>query len=435
MAHINYTRQLRTRLSATIDQIMPLHMGGCNFAAFGGTSQQRVNAAVQALARYCGRCGILVLQNASDRDAASRLEQLLHQLPRSLPDTHHTFRNTPVRTLFWNNYDLLYGLDEDAICQLMFPGENLHSYAAQMNSTLQGLHAYLNIMRYQFQLNSTPFGAYPFNLNLLYQLSQMDYQVLKDRVLRYLPSSVRTPIQDVLSKNDVQKQVFLVVKQFANRFESFHLLPGDFGEHSRCSVFQSMQNREILCLRIPNSSSTLMDYIEAELNQLSNTGIPFLLLSAELDIINSPKLHSRFLRNPSPNSYMGIMAESMSAVASTDEQQRDIFSYYSQILVFQCATEELAEPFSKNCGNYKRKEQQENHALHWQPFHVFPTVGAGKMTVTSDERNIRPDELTNLGSGVLLMGKLYQPPERIFNVKHHRGSLNGLLLQSLPPGR
>lgn len=435
MAHINYTRQLRTRISATLEEIMPLSMGGCNFAVFGGTPQQRADAAVQALARYCGRCGILVLLNASDREPAGRLEQLLLQLPRSLPDTHRAFRNTPVRTLPWSGYDLLYGLDEAAICQLMFPRENIHGNTAMTNDALLGLQQYLNIMRYRFQLNSTPFGTYPFNLNLLYQLTSMPYPQLQSQVLSYLPQTVHDSVESVLGRDKVPQQVFSVVDGFAKRFQRFQVLPGDFGAHSRRSIFQSMCSREILCLRVPNSSQTLMDYIEAELTQLSEVGIPFMMLSAELDLINSPALHSRFLRKPSANSYMGILSESMSPVASGSAQQRQIFSHYQQVLVYQCATKDLAEPFSSNCGNYRRTEIQEHHGLHWQPFHLFPGYNTGDAIIKTDERNIRAEELTELGSGVLLMGKQYEPPVRIFNLKQNRGNLNGLFLQTLPPGR
>lgn len=435
MAHINYSRQLRVRMSATLEEIMPLSMGGCSFAVFGGTPQQRTDTAVQALARYCGRCGILVLLNASDREPASRLEQMLHQLPQSLPDTHRAFRNTPVRILPWSSYDLLYGLDEATICQLMFPGENIHGYAAHTNDALQGLQQYLKIMRCRFQLNSTPFGAYPFNLNLLHQLTSMSYPQLQSQVLSYLPQTIRNSVEGVLGRDKVPQQVFSVVDGFAKRFQRFQVLPGDFGSHSRRSIFQSMRNGEILCLRIPNSSQTLMDYIEAELTQLSEVGIPFMLLSAELDLVNSPLLHNRFLRKPSANSYMGILAESMSPVASSIEQQSQIFSHYQQILVYQCATKNLAEPFSSNCGNYRRKEIQEHHGLHWQPFHLFPGHDAGDAIIHTDERNIRAEELTELGGGVLLMGKQYDPPVRIFNLKRNRRNLNGLFLQTLPPGR
>lgn len=428
MEHISYTRQLRTRFAVTLDQIMPLQMGGCSFAAFGGTPQQRTDAAVQSLARYCGRCGILVLLNASDQELPGRMELLLRRLPQSLPDTHQAFRNVPVKMLSWRDYDLLYGLDEAAICQLMLTGENIHGYAGQKNSTLEGLQSYLEIMRYQFCRNSTPFGAYPFNLNLLYQLAQMPYPNLENQVLRYMPDPIRRPIHDVLSKSGVREEVFSLVRSFANRFKRFQVMQGDFSMHSRQSIIQSMRNREILCLRIPNSSSVLLDYIESELAQLSDTGVPFLLLSAELDLVNNTALQRRFLGKPLASSYMGILAESISSVAATEEQQRLLFSHYPQILVFQCATNELAEPFSKNCGSYRRQEVQRNHTRHWKPLQLFPTHGVGKVVVHEVERNVRTEELTKLGTGVLLMGKQYKPPELIAYVQNNRGNLNGLFV-------
>lgn len=435
MAHIDYSRQLQIRFSDTLERVMPLDMGGCNFAAFGGTLEQRADSAVQTAARYCGRCGIVVLLNESDGDNTGYLEQQLRRMPAALPDSHAAYRRTLVRPLAWSSYDLLYGLDENAITALMFPGENLQSFAMQTNSTLAGLQAYLAIIRSQFEQNSAAFGAYPFNLNLLHQITKMPYGQLERTVLNYLPDDVYYPVQKALSKDSVQINVHSLVNRFAENFRRFHYLPGDFGKHSRRSIVQAVSQREITCVRIPSSSEILMNYVEAELNQLSDTGVPYLLISSELNLTKNEALQERFLSKPSGNIYMGILAESMSSVVRSDDQQNLVFGNYPQILVFQCAADELAEPFSKNCGTYKRTEVHQTSARHWAPFHILPMVGSGEEKVWRDERNIRTEELTKLGNGVLLCGKLYTTPVKINNLRRKGGILDGIHMQQLPSGR
>jgi hypothetical protein len=178
----------------------------------------------------------------------------------------------------------------------------------------------------------------------------------------------------------------------------------------------------------------LLNYVETELAQLADAGIPFVVLSADVDLMNCPAIQSRFLNRPAANCYMGILAESLSSVAIDNNQEKQFFSNYPQIMVFQCATEELAGPFSRNCGNYRRKEVHETRTVHRHPFQLFPTVAQGHEVQRVDECNIRPEELTSLGNGLLFMGKLYDPAIRIINLRQDRRNINGPLLPTLPPG-
>ncbi len=85
MAHIDYVPQVHSRFTDSLENIMPLDLGACNFAAFGGTLEKRIRTAAQAVARYCRRCGIVVLINAPST-GEDPLKSAMAQLPSALPE-------------------------------------------------------------------------------------------------------------------------------------------------------------------------------------------------------------------------------------------------------------------------------------------------------------------------------------------------------------
>lgn len=433
MAHINYVRQVERRLFQSLGEIMPLNMAGCNFAAFGGTAEQRAAAAVQAASRYCGVCGIVVLVKDAKGPAADPLEAAILGMPGALPEARAQYRRTPAYTIPWRDYDLMYGLDEGSVEALLLSGLNVPGQASLMNPVIAGLQAYLQIMEHQFREDPTDFGAYPFNLDLLRELAVMPYETLHRRVLRHLPEEIYDQVQPVLSKPDVQTGAAAVVRQFAYRFQKYGRRDGSFLNHSRRSIISAVSRREVVCVKVPDSSGVLLDYIEAELEQLSAAGIQYLLIASGLDLSRSPRLRERFLAESAGNYYSGILAESLSSVAETEAQQAQVFSRYQQILVHQCATEGLAEPFSVNCGSYKRREVRQTYGRHREPFHIFSTVSTGEETGWVDERNVRVEELTQLGRGALLCGKFYPVPILISHLRNG-GNHHAVHMRELPPG-
>lgn len=76
-------------------------MGGSNFAAFCGTQDQRRQTLLQAVSRYCGRCGIVVLHDDP------QLETMLSALPQQLAAAGGAPQNFQVHTLQRKNYDPL----------------------------------------------------------------------------------------------------------------------------------------------------------------------------------------------------------------------------------------------------------------------------------------------------------------------------------------
>ncbi len=308
-------------------------------------------------------------------------------------------------------------------------------YQANLPALSAGLMAYLKIMRYRFEQDNYFFGDYPFNLNLLRELTVMSNETLQRRVLHYLPPTLSQEISPILTKADVSVDMLSVVDRFCTTMKKYLWTPGKFDRHTRISITQAVRDRQIICLRIPNSASKLMHYVEAELRNLTAMGVPYLLVGSGLKLSNCTALQDRFLsEHLQQNYYTGILAESVFNAAETESLQDSLISHYDQILVYQCAATAQAEPFSRNLGSYKHRQTLLTHASHRKAFHILPTFTNGTEDSLTDERNIRPDEMTQIPNGVVLCGKLYPKPRLIWNFRTNGGVNHGILLQNLPTG-
>ena len=348
-----------------------------------------------------------------------------------MPEDNRAGRAVVVRRLTDYSYDPLYGLDEEAIEKLLL--QNHSAGVNPDNSLSAGLRAYLKIMRYRFEQDPGAFGAYPFNLNLLLELAAMPDATLQRSVINFLPPELAQQVRPVLTKADVPANVFSAVDRFCMTMRKYLWTPGRFGDHSRISITQAVQERQIICLRVPDSAGELLRYVEAELNNLTAMGVPYLLIGSSLKLSNCTALQNRFLsEHPQHNYYTGILAESIFNAAETEALQSNLMSHHDQILVFQCSGTAQAAPFSHNLGSYKHRQTTASRAAHRKAFHILPTFTRGTQVVLTDERNIRPEELTNIPHGVLLCGRLYPKPRLIRNFHMDGGVNHGISLQNLP---
>ena len=394
MAHILNVRRVQNQLMGSLNSELPLTMGANNFAAFCGTAEQRRRTGLQAIRRFCGRCGIIVLHDDT------QLEQDIAALPRALSD-----QQLRVHTLGNKTYDPLYGLDQDAIASLLLEGGD----GSQQTRT--GLLAYLAVMQHNFQQNPTLYGQYPFNLDLLMQLVQMPYPELERRVLAYLPPHIVQWVRPILNQSGMQRSVYAAVLPYATVMAKYYWTPSGVQGHSRISIVQAVQSRQVICLRIPNSRADLMNYLCADLQMLADLGLPFLLVGSGLDLTASDRLRNWFLsEHEQGNYYTGLLARSMSSVATNEEDVGRVFTQYDQILVFNCSNAKQAEPFTRAYGHYNRRQTERSRQTFLPLPRILPTIGGGKQTRRVEEQNIHVEELMDLRSGVFLCGNHYPIP-------------------------
>ena len=418
MAHISYTRQVQFAHRTSIGEIVPANLELNNFAIFCGHPQQRVALATHAISRYAGRIGVVVIHDDN------MIVNQISQLPRLLnnPDLQ-------VRSDRGKVYDPLYGMSASAIVDLLAPMDLANPMSQNISTLRSAILAYLDIMKYQFSQGAGPFGDYPYNLNLLLQLTAMSYSELNCRVLQYLPPKIVQSIDVRINDSHLQQQVYSCVANLAATMQEYLWQPRDFAGHSCISIIDSVVKRQVICLRVPHAHTPLFNYIDAELKVLSNQNIPFLLVNCSLNISSHRNIQNWFLDAQAHKSYYtAIITSSVSDIVSDKDQRSKIFSHYQQIFVYQCAAVEQAEPFSAQYGQYYRLQTELQVGRSRRPFHLFSSHEQSNTQRYIAEPNIRPEDLTDRPNGLLLCGSAYRLPILIDYFDTTGGINNGTLL-------
>ena len=419
MDSVFYERQAILSSSADMRTIIPQNLELNNFAMFCGTFEQRLTVALHAASRYLGEVGIVVLHDASGLNAK------LFSLCDSNSGTNVQFLADTGKV-----YDPLYGLSANAILDLLAPMDPSNPMSHGVSTIRMGLHAYLRIMEYRFSQNQRPFGRYPYNLDLLLQLCSMPYETLKNCVLDYIPSSVSEPIKNVLGASGMQQSVLACVNNLVVLMSDYLWQERGFENHSGISIVDSVINRGLISVRVPQSHAGILNYIDVELKVLQNRNIPFLLVNCGVNISQNPAMQKWFLdEHEGKGYYTAIVSDSLSSIITDSvDQKSKLFSQYQQILVFNCSGAGQAEPFSAQFGDYYRKETEYAFGFGRKFFEIIPHVQHNKNERYVRERNVKVEDLMTLYSGALLCGKAYALPTIIRNFELNGGNRNGLFL-------
>lgn len=417
MQHISYTRQVNTRRKDDLGRLMPLDGPVGNFAAFCGTAQQRYSVAAQAIARINGRCGVIILHDDPSFDNYLYNSPLLANLRQNF-----SFINRPV-------YDPLYGMDAESIQNLIIPSQPGSVAAPEVERMRAGLLVYLEIMRLQFNKNQTPFGNYPYNLNLLLQLTQMPYETLDQQVLRTLPTALAQPMKDVINASGIQQSIYASVLNFSSLMRRYLWTPGDFQAHTGLSLIQCATNRQLISIRVPNSREEMLEYLNTELDILSQRNIPFLLISDSVKLSNCESLQGRFLNDHLQHNYFtGVMGAGFESVSASVDDASRLLSQHHEVFVFNCTSAQQILPFASQLGRYNRREVEYSTQRDRRPFHIFSSHQKGRSERYIEEYNIRPEDMMGYAPRALLCGINYKTPLIINNLDTNGGANNGLLL-------
>lgn len=413
MAHINHIRTLdhvsRMSLQDTIAY------GNYSFAAFCGSDYQRNQVAINAISNFCGNMGVVLIHNNPLLE--SMLSDIYYMSPALANDSSfQMILANPVNEMgsIEAYYDPLYGLTDTEILDVIAPLQNDNHFISDIQNLRTIISDYLTIMEYQFRLNRTPFGDYPYNLDLLYELSRMPFSVLRDRVLDYLPANISYDISGRLSADGAQQKAYNAVSTFSQIMRSSLWSNRGFGNHTGISLISALTNRQLISIYIPESRNDVFDYIYAELQHLNKSHIPYLIVESGLDLSFNSKLKKLFLGEHSALPYCtGIVAEDTSSIVSTENTDTDLAALFSQtqeMYVFACSSVLSAQPFSDGIGNYFRQIAEYHNDIHRQPFHLLGTYSTGEVQREVSQRILNPEELVTLGTGCLLYGRNHPIP-------------------------
>lgn len=416
MAHISYTRSVLHSGRRRLEQILPWDHQGASFAAFCGTPEQRRAVGLQGIHRCCGNRGVVVLQN--DRPLARDVGQLRSRYPQ-LAQRYPWFRTYSVNPMGSANsfYDPLYGLPLAAVLDAIAPTDGSGYGAVSVLSLRTYLSAYLEIMQLKFQRNPAPFGRYPFNRDLLLQLTQMPLHQLECQVLSYLPEPARTHLSGLLSQENAQQQAYAAVNAFATELGDFLWTNKGFARHSCMSIVEAVRQRCVISVTIPSPRPAVLRCLYQELKTLKDARTEFLLVVSGVPLPESPELRQLFTGQHDTASYStGLLASDLSQVIGDVSELAPLLAQHQEVLIFGCSSAQQAAPFSDALGTYQRTVWETHEEQHRQPFHFFSDHGHGVGSREVTEHNITPQEFLYLGDGAVLCGSLYLPPVIIRHV-------------------
>lgn len=421
MAHINHFRQLNNIQRLSIDEAIPLGPSNVSFGAFGGTKNQRNLIGLYEISRNIGNKGIVLIHN--DSDFESRLSQIYEIDPaiqqRGIPPKMYLANRSGSQNSF---YDPLYGLSASDVLDVISPIPSDSRTLSEVQSVRSILADYLEIINYQFRKNNDAFGRYPYNLDLLYELTKMPFSELDRNVISFLPDHEFRSLARRLSAVDAQQRAFNAVRSFALSLEKCLWKSKGFSKHSKLSIIETVSSGNLISIYVPGSRKETLDYLAAEFRALNDRNISYLLVTSNISINESAEFKKLFLNEHATLPYStGILAEDITSIINTNAGMNgnnaanniELSAFFSQtqdIFVFSCSSTLSAAPFSDGIGNYYRQVSEQHNDTHREPFHIFSSRGYGVAQREVRQAIINPEELTTLGDGCLIYGSNHAIP-------------------------
>lgn len=415
MAHINHYRQVNNIQRLSIHEAISPRSSNDSFGAFGGYKNQRDLIGLYEISRNIGSKGIVLIHN--DPNFESRLSELYTINPsirqrRVAPQMYLANSNGSQNSF----YDPLYGLSSSDVLDVIAPIPPDSHTLSEVQSVRSALADYLEIISYQFKKNNNTFGKYPYNLDLLYEITSMSFTELNRNILAYLPAQQFDNLTRRLSAPEAQQRAFNAVRSFSLALEKCLWKYKGFSKHSKLSIIDTVLSRNLISIYVPGSRKETLDYLAAEFKALNDRNISYLLITSNIAISESPEFQKLFLNEHSALPYStGILSEDISSIINSGSTTNNtaLSSFFSQtqdIFVFSCSSTLAAAPFSDGIGNYYRQVSEQHNERHREPFHIFSSHGHGSAQREIQQAIINPEELTSLGDGCLIYGSNHEIP-------------------------
>ena len=383
MAHINYVRRINNKSVFDICDAINSQPPLTSFAAFCGSSRDRENIALAVIAHNFKNCGVLILHD--DQAFENRIGEIY--------DLAQT--KTPIfaaNRIGCYSYDPLYGLDDNSVLDSIIPYEPGGAAAPTFMQNRSALLDYLKIMQWQYQLDPRLFGDSPYNLDLLFALTQMSFTELNERVLSYMPASIAKPIRGHLSTQGLQQSVCDAVASFAAMMKSMiwkqHI---QWSEHTRLSAVTAIRKKETISIRVPGSDPHLLDYLSKEIHALQREKIAFFLVCYNVRI-SGVRVIENLMSNLHQDCSIGVVGQTIQSVVAEDKV-RVLIENMDQMIVFPCRSASEAEVFTSSFGSYYRVIRPYHNQRSRRLFHFIPDISRGVGYQENETRNIRPEEL------------------------------------------
>ena len=273
MAHIHHFRTLEQVQRRSLQEVRSDRHAAANFAAFCGGRQQREAVGLHEMERCCGKRGVVLIHN--DPQLEGHLGRIYDRNPllRRLPAQFQMYLANPngAANAF---YDPLYGLSASYVLDILCPVSD-DGFRSETQAVRSALSDYLELLRFQCSKHPTPFGASPYNLDLLLELTRMPYSDLERNVLAFLPQPLSGQLMGRLSQSGSQQKAFHAVRAFAQAMNKCLWTPRGFAGHTKLSIIQAVREKCLISIYVPGSRSESLDYLAVELQALNDQNAPY----------------------------------------------------------------------------------------------------------------------------------------------------------------
>ncbi|MBP3297638.1 MAG: hypothetical protein J6M27_13750, partial [Lachnospiraceae bacterium] len=170
-------------------------------------------------------------------------------------------------------------------------------------------------------------------------------------------------------------------------------------DQERVSIAETIENGDILSIRIPDNDKYVLDYLFNELLYQLNHGRRFLLVVDELAVGMLDRLD--MLKNPSLNVEL-IQSVPDFGNGESDSEWENIIYRLDDIILLNFPMARAAEPVARMVGRYWGKRITENKNKHRGARDWFAGHGHGTVESQDFYERIPPEMLTEIGDAAYL---------------------------------
>lgn len=391
-------RQGQLTLSVPIARISEFMPNGIpmSFGAFCGSNEQRSQVVVRGTLPVLGKVGIVLLHADADLELRLAVRAASSGVPIVL-------MGRPCRPWMPSSpYSLLYGLDRAGVIRALRTGND-----SQLIARVSDYLTVIDALR-EMDEDGRHFGKYPYSMELLSSLARLDCRTLEEGVLSRLPTKLGEELARRMTVAGDQQEVASLVESLSLRLCTTF---GDVGGTTKAfggtgtSVYATVAERGIASVFLPSRSDDVLDYIDAELDCLTRSGIRYMLILAGASVAGSPIARRLSVEQPRGTALFGVSADAAEEVASSPREIGAILGRLDRTFVFSCPTASAAAPFCEALGTYDRTILEQGH--HWSRefLEILPRLEWGTSERTVKEQVVRPNDLVGHRFGALVLGR------------------------------
>lgn len=392
MRDTTYARRVLMRRTCRLSSLFP---DGrlISFGAFCGNPSQRSSVVLRGMRLALGRMGVVLLHADLKLEAAAA--SLCSQL--GIPMVRVGASGAAQRQA--GGYDPLYGLDRFGVLRALGVADD-HSAATHVGH-------YLTILDTLYRMSPGRFGRYAYSLGALLRLSSLTVVNLQTNVLQAFSSALSQDLVQSIIMPGVQIDVYSKVSALAQRLSGTLCpalaQPGMSLPTPTTSLVALSTMRAVTSVYLPSGDVGTLDYLDAELDYLVRSHVPFMLVLSDIDVAGTDMRQRLISENAGCSYTVGVASSNPLSLMHDQQDVAALFAKLNRIVVFPCTTSQVAESVSSIFGTYDHVVRDSNAGVSRGHGQLFGTYSEGYVEHTVKEQNVRPEDLMGTDRGALVV--------------------------------